>query len=149
MTVPDLLARLAELPGVERVASNAAGIRAEAPLLDVEALADALPALGLRLGAITGIPLGAFGETAIVYHFVAQDHLVDIATTTRNNAIASLAPRLRPASWAEREIHDLFDVDFLGHPDPSPLMRPEGFANGMMRAPMCAARRPAPPANPE
>nr|WP_238481904.1 NADH-quinone oxidoreductase subunit C [Pinisolibacter aquiterrae] len=108
-----------------------------------------MPALGLRLGTITGIPLGPDGETAIIYHFVAHDRIVDVATVTRNNAIASLAPRLRPASWAEREIHDLFDVDFLGHPNLAPLMRPEGYATGMMRAPMCAARRPAPPSNPE
>ncbi|MBV5263741.1 NADH-quinone oxidoreductase subunit C [Pinisolibacter aquiterrae] len=149
MTHTDLLARLADLPGVERVADGANGIRADAPFLDVDALADALPALGLRLGTITGIPLGPDGETAIIYHFVAHDRIVDVATVTRNNAIASLAPRLRPASWAEREIHDLFDVDFLGHPNLAPLMRPEGYATGMMRAPMCAARRPAPPSNPE
>lgn len=149
MTDIDLRATLAALPGVERITSGPAGLRVEAPFLDVEALADALPGLGLRLGAVTGIPLGEDGETALVYHFVALGRIVDIATTTRNNAIASLAPRLRPASWAEREIHDLFDVDFLGHPNLAPLMRPEGFATGMMRAPMCAARRPAPPSNPE
>lgn len=149
MTDLDLLARLAGLPGVERITEGARGIRADAPFLDVDALADALPALGLRLGTITGIPLGEDGETAIIYHFVAHDRIVDVATVTRNNAITSLAPRLKPASWAEREIHDLFDVNFLGHPNLAPLMRPEGFATGMMRAPMCAARRPAPPSNPE
>ena len=143
MTEADLRTALAALPGVDRVVVAAGVVRAEADRLDVDALADALPVLGLRLGAITGIPLGVGGETAIVYHFVARDRLVDVATTTRNNALASLTPRLAPASWAEREIHDLFAVDFVGHPDLAPLMRPHGFETGMMRAPMCAARRPA------
>ena len=33
----------------------------------------------------------------------------------------------RAADWYEREAHDLFGVDFLGHPDMSPLILFEGF----------------------
>lgn len=33
----------------------------------------------------------------------------------------------RAADWYEREAHDLFGVEFEGHPDPSPLLLYEGF----------------------
>lgn len=141
MTGSDLADRLCRDLAAVRRSRTTSGVRLEVDRLDVAALARSADDLGLRLGAITGTPSAPQGETEIVYHFVGPDGLVDVATTTRDNTIASLAPRLRPAGWAEREIHDLFGVDFVGHPDPSPLLRPEGFDVGMMRAPMCAARR--------
>lgn len=141
MTSTDRLAPLAAaLPGAGRRVTPS-GVRFDVDGFDADALVHAVGSLGLRLGAITGTPSLGSNETEIVYHFVGTDGFVDVATATRNGAIASLTPFLRPASWAEREIHDFFAVDFVGHPDPSPLMRPEGFEVGMMRAPMCAARR--------
>lgn len=140
MTTTDLADRLAAALGATRTRRTVSGVRLDIEGFDVETLVGAIAEARLRLGAITGTPSPS-GETDIVYHFVGPDGFLDIATTTRNGAIGSLAPHLRPASWAEREIHDLFAVDFLGHPDPSPLMRPEGFEPGMMRAPMCVARR--------
>jgi len=143
MTEAELSRALAAVPGAAIVRHSKTGLRLDLAHLDPDAFAAAIARLDLRLGAVTGTPLGPIGETEIVYHFVARDRIVDVALTTRNNAAPSLAPHLRPAAWAEREIHDLFDVDFPGNPDLSPLMRPEGFQTGMMREPMCAARRPA------
>lgn len=140
MTTPSLETALAALPWARAIDTRPGRIAIAAPGVDPIVMAEALGGLGLRLGTITGIPL-ASGETRLVYHFVAHDRIVDVATTTVGNRIASLTPRLKPASWAEREIHDFFAVDFVGHPDPVPLMRPEGFEPGMLRAPMCAARR--------
>lgn len=137
---------LADLPGVTAVRPSANSLRIDLDHLEPAALAAVATRLGLRLGAVTGTPLAPEGETEIVYHFVALDHLVDVAVVSRDRSVPSLAPHLIPALWAEREIHDLFDVDFPGHPDLAPLMRPEGFVTGMMRAPMCGARRmPSPP----
>lgn len=34
----------------------------------------------------------------------------------------------RGAEWPEREAHDMFGIEFAGHPDPSPLLLWEGFA---------------------
>ena len=31
------------------------------------------------------------------------------------------------ADWHERETHDFFGIEFVGHPDPRPLMLPEGW----------------------
>lgn len=141
MTEAEILSALAALPGVTAVRHTATGLCIDLERLDPDVVASIVAALDLRLGAVTGTPLGPIGETALVYHFVALDRVVDVATTTHGNAAPSLALLLRPANWAEREIHDLFDVDFPGHPDLAPLMRPEGFATGMMRVPMCGASR--------
>ena len=151
MTAVVLPSAFADLPGVTGVRASANSLRIDLDHLEPAALAAVATRLGLRLGAVTGTPLAPEGETEIVHHFVALDHLVDVAVVSRDRSVPSLAPHLIPAVWAEREIHDLFGVDFPGHPDLSPLMRPEGFVTGMMRAPMCGARRlpdPHPAADP-
>lgn len=146
MTDTTMTDALAALPGVAAVRASTNSLRVELDHLEPAALAAAATRLGLRLGAVTGTPLAPEGETELVYHFVALDRLVDFAVVSRERSVPSLAPHLIPALWAEREIHDLFDVGFPGHPDLAPLMRPEGFVTGMMRAPMCGARRmPSPP----
>jgi NADH:ubiquinone oxidoreductase subunit C len=144
VTEAELVTRLEALPGFRALRHTASGLCADVDHIEPAALAATIEALDLRLGAITGTPLGVVGETALVYHFVGLDRIVDVATTTHGNAAPSLALHMRPAAWAEREIHDLFDTDFPGHPDLKPLMRPEGFATGMMRGPMCGASRATP-----
>ena len=141
MTEAELIQVLTTLPGAGEVRHEAGCLRIDVDRIEPSALAAVAERLELRLGAITGTPLAPVGETALVYHFVADDRMVDIGAVTRGNSIPSVTPHFVPASWAEREIHDLFDVAFPGHPDLSPLMRPEGFSTGMMRAPMCATRR--------
>ncbi len=45
-----------------------------------------------------------------------------------SDAVApSVTPVWRAANWYEREAHDLFGVDFEGHPDLTPLLLYEGF----------------------
>lgn len=41
--------------------------------------------------------------------------------------LPSVTPVWRAANWYEREAHDLFGVDFDGHPDLTPLLLYEGF----------------------
>jgi NADH-quinone oxidoreductase subunit C len=134
---PALTERLASINGVASVTFHNRGLWVDAPMLDVEAMADAMTALGIRLATITAIPQSVKGETTIIYHFIAESMIVSFRTQTRNGALASLAGRLRAAAWAEREIRDLFAVDFPGHPNLVPLLKPSGFANGMVREAMC------------
>jgi len=41
--------------------------------------------------------------------------------------ISTVSDIWNAANWYEREAHDLFGVDFLGHPDMSPLILYDGF----------------------
>ncbi|MDR3533443.1 MAG: NADH-quinone oxidoreductase subunit C [Rhodopila sp.] len=134
---PALTERLASIDGVTSVTFHNRGLWVDGPLLDVEAMADAMAGLGIRLASITAIPQSVKGETTIIYHFITESTIVSFKTQTRNGALASLAGRLRAAAWAEREIRDLFAVDFPGHPNLVPLLKPSGFASGMVREAMC------------
>ena len=42
-------------------------------------------------------------------------------------SLATVSGTWRAAEWFERECHDLFGVEFVGHPDPAPLLLYEGF----------------------
>lgn len=64
----------------------------------------------------------------------------------------SLAPSLAAAAWYEREIHDLFGLEPVGHPRPDPLILPvaDGSArprpgSGKPRQPVEIDRSPLPP----
>jgi NADH-quinone oxidoreductase subunit C len=139
---PDLPGWLAALPGVAAVAQRAQALWVEAPALDPPAMARAMAERGIRLAAITAIPQSPDGETTILYHYVTPALSINVRTRTRNNHLPSIAALARPASWSEREIRDLFGVEFDGHPNPVPLLRPAGFAAGMLRAAMCGPTAP-------
>lgn len=134
---PDLRQRLQALPGLERLRQHDGAWWAGGAALDVLAMAALMHELGIRLGTITAVPLSLHGETRILYHWVALTQFINIDTVTRNGSLPSLAPLVRAADWAEREIHDLFGVSFVGHPNPAPLLKPEGFDSGMLRQALC------------
>ncbi len=130
----DLLAALAAIPGSALPEERADGLWVMAPRLDVEAMARAMTTLGARLVTMTGVAVEG-GETAIVYHYVLGHDIISFRATTSGNAIRSIAPLLRPASWIEREIHDFFATDFIGHPNLVPLIRPPDLKDGFFRSP--------------
>jgi NADH:ubiquinone oxidoreductase subunit C len=45
-------------------------------------------------------------------------------------AIDSVEPLWRTADWLEREVYDLFGIEFRGHPDLRRIMMPENYAEG-------------------
>ena len=67
-----LTERLASIGGVASVTFHNGGLWVDAPLLDVEAMADAMAGLGIRLATITAVPQFVKGETTIIYHFIAE-----------------------------------------------------------------------------
>lgn len=136
LTDADLIGRVKAIPGVVSVTMNTGALWVEGPFLDVEAMAAAMESLGIRMGTVTAIPLGQGGETVMIYHYTDEKQVINFKTRTRNGMLASLSPSVRAASWAEREITDLFAVEFPGHPNPVPLLRPEGFEPGMLREAM-------------
>lgn len=48
-------------------------------------------------------------------------------------AVPTLTPVYAGADWAEREVADLFGVVFEGHPDPRPILLPDGFEGHPLR----------------
>lgn len=44
--------------------------------------------------------------------------------------IASVVPLWQTADWLEREVYDLFGIDFEGHPDLRRILMPEDYAEG-------------------
>jgi len=99
---------------------------------EVGAMAALMQRLEARLSAISGLPL-ADGETALLYHYCLGALPVNIRARTRGRAIPSIAPTVRAAAWAEREIADLYGVRFDGHPDPRRLLRPPPLPPGFFR----------------
>lgn len=143
MDTSDLIRRIEKIPGVTTVEQRGDGVWVHGRHLDVETMGRAMLEQGVRLGTISAIPQEENGETTLIYHYIAfESLLVNFKTQSHNGAVSSLAAITRPASWAEREINDLFAVRFPGHPNPVPLIRPMGFAEGMFRAPMCQSRLP-------
>ena len=130
----DLVARLAAIPGSAQAEERGDGLWISAPQLDVEAMAREMKALDFRLVTMTGLAR-EHGETTIIYHYARRPQYVSFKTSTRGGAIPSLTPTLRMASWIEREIHDFFAVEFSGHPNLIPLLRPPGVQEGFFREP--------------
>lgn len=125
----DLAAKLPAIPGSAAVVEHGGSLWVSAPQLDVEAMAREMKTLGFRLITMTG-RAREDGETTIIYHYAQRDQYVSFTTFTRAGAIPSITPTLRMASWIEREIHDFFAVQFIGHPNLIPLLRPPGLKEG-------------------
>ena len=71
------------------------------------------------------------GEFEIVYHLFSLSNHHKMVVKTRigedQPSVSSVTCVWRGANWYEREMHDLFGVDFQGHPNLSPLVLPENF----------------------
>lgn len=107
--------------------------------LDVRHVAQVMLERQARLVTMTGIVRPA-GETDVIYHYAAGA-AYNFKTTTRANCLPSIATILPAANWIEREIHDLFAVQFEGHPNLARLVRPPETPEGFYRQPGGAASR--------
>ena len=131
-TAPDVRALLLQLPGATRIDGRPDGLWMAAPHLDVLAMAELMHRLGARLSTVTGVALDT-GETGIIYHYCLGVVPINLKTETRDRAIPSITPITRAADWSEREISDLYDVRFAGHPNPTRLIRPPSLRPGFFR----------------
>ena len=134
----ELVNQLIQLPGAGQVQNHPDGLWMESPELNVLALAELMKTLEARLTTISAISLEN-GETEIIYHFAIGGQAINVKTCTKENAIPSMANVFKAAGWIERENHDLFSVDFTGHPNLKRLIRPPQLAEGFFRQPGGAA----------
>jgi NADH:ubiquinone oxidoreductase subunit C len=96
--------------------------------------------------------LSAVDEPGRGFHVVA--HLVALGTPVRRLLVRTLVPADAPAlptavgvyagaAWHERETHEMFGVDFPGHPHLAPLLLPEEFEGYPLRKEFVLAARVA------
>jgi NADH:ubiquinone oxidoreductase subunit C len=80
-----------------------------------------------HLSAITGLEVEDGIE--LLYHLSNGNTLVTVKVKlSKNEAVApSITDIIRGATLYEQEIHDLFGVDFEGHPNLAPLILPDDW----------------------
>jgi NADH-quinone oxidoreductase subunit C len=59
------------------------------------------------------------------------------------SALASIVDVYPGAAWSERETYEMFNIDFVGHPDLTPLLLPPGFEGHPLRKDFILASRVA------
>jgi len=71
----------------------------------------------------------------ILYHFTVEKATVIISLRTyldkKDLKIESITPIMKGAEWIEREIHELFGVEFSNHPNIKPLLLPDDWPEGL------------------
>jgi len=97
-------------------------------LLDVfDWLRETVP--GFRLGTSTGIDLR--DGVGVFHHFAINGEALvvtlKVIADKPDARVPSLTSRIPAASWIEREIHEMLDVDFEGHPDLRRLLKAAAF----------------------
>ncbi|GAA0717987.1 NADH-quinone oxidoreductase subunit C [Dactylosporangium roseum] len=155
MTPEEIGARLADVLGEGVTISEAAGGRFGRATVDVpaERWPDAVRAARDELGCDFFDWLSAVDELpegfTVVAHLwsTARHHGVLLRTALPRTApaVASVVDLFPGASWHERETHEMFDVDFTGHPGLKPLLLPPEFEGHPLRKEFVLAARVAKP----
>jgi NADH:ubiquinone oxidoreductase subunit C len=123
---------LQSIPGATGFVQQRDGWWMAAPQLDVQALAHCMKDWGARFSTITGAMLPG-GETEVIYHYCLDCQAYNFKVATTGNSLPSISPILPAAEWIEREIQDLYQVTFTGHPHPDRLLRPLQLEPGFFR----------------
>lgn len=109
----------------------------------LDALVAVRDAGGTYLDFLTAVDDG--DTLAVVVHLARADAAEHLLLRTRVDAaeprLESAVPVLPGAEWHERETAEMFGVEFVGHPDPRPLLtRPSLHAHPLRRSFVLAAR---------
>jgi len=103
-----------------------------APDLDVIEMATQMKEWEARFSTMTGSMLPN-DETAVIYHFCLDNKAYNFKVSTRENTMQSISNILPAAEWVEREIQDLYKVQFKNHPHPDRIIRPLQMEPGLFR----------------
>jgi len=123
---------LQSLPGAAQLIRQRDGWWMAAPALEVQALARCMRTWEARLSTMTGRALPK-NETEVIYHYCLDNQAFNFKVATQKNALPSISSILPAADWIEREIQDLYGVEFKGHPHPERLILPVQLPPGFFR----------------
>ncbi len=89
--------------------------------------------LEARFNIASGVD--ARNHTEILYHFIIEEINLIISLRVKlakvKPEIDSLATIFEGANWIEREMRELFGINFKGHPDLRSLLLPEDWPEGV------------------
>lgn len=136
----ELIKSLSSLAGGKEPEKKADALWVEASGSDACAVAQLMLKHEVRLSTMTGIARED-GETDVIYHFAVPGTSINVRITTQKQHLPSISGILPAANWIEREIKDLYAVQFDGHPDPRRLVRPPEMPEGFYRQPGGAASK--------
>ncbi len=83
------------------------------------------------------LKLGGHERYAAVYHLHSHTYLrrlrIKAWIPEDDLNIHSLLPLWKTADWQEREVHEMFGIKFIDHPDLRPLILPDDFVGFPLR----------------
>jgi len=86
------------------------------------------------LSDLTAVDFGGGRPLQVVYQLWSLAHRRSLRIKAElplsGLEIDSVEPLWRTADWLEREVYDLFGIDFAGHPDLRRILMPENYAEG-------------------
>ena len=108
----------------------------QVPSVALHSAAEDLKSLGFeRFGFVTAVDRGDVFE--MVYRLQSGEFGVGIFLKTDiprdAPSIATLTDLWPAADWQEREVYDLFGIDFIGHPDMRRILLPEDWVGYPLR----------------
>ena len=89
------------------------------------------------LTAIDNLTLGGFERFAVVYHLLshgsAERVTIKAYVPENNPVLPSIELLWKTADWQEREVFDLFGIEFEGHPNLTRIMNPDDYEGHHLR----------------
>lgn len=99
----------------------------------------------MDLTAVDGLWMDWSPRFEMVYHFFSLKHnhrlRVKVKVSESDPVVASLVPLWPIANWLEREVWDMFGIQFEGHPNLKRILMYEGFVGHPLRKDYLISKR--------
>ncbi len=84
-----------------------------------------------HLSTITAVDAGS--EIVVIYHIVNKEALLSlrVRVSEEDPVLPTIVDLIPGAALYEREVHDLFGINFEGNSDLSPILLPDGWPEGV------------------
>lgn len=119
------------LPQVEKTSYEACGFHINSKVDPADVVGAAMVHLqnGFTIEVVTGVDWIEDNEMEVVYDFCHFETLCRSVVRTRiprdKPELSTISEVYPGANWHERETHDFFGINFIGHPDLSPFLLPD------------------------